>query len=953
MDSCSDPPAHDVISFGPFRLFAAERLLKNADEPVQLGGRALDILIRLVERAGEVVTHKQLISQVWRDVIVEESNLRVHIAGLRKALGDGHDDARYVVNVPGRGYCFATPVTRSTAQESEPPAEAIFTGQIQNLPARLTRMVGRDHAVRALQAQLMMWRFVSIVGPGGMGKTTVAVAVAHAVLSDFNGAVFFVDLSTLTDPRRVPAAVASAIGFTLRGQEPLVSLLASIGDKKFLLVLDNCEHVIEAAAILAARVIDEAPQTHVLATSREALRAEGEHIHLLYALDSPPEDANLTAPEALRYPAAQLFMERAAASGYGCGLGDADAAIVARICRTLDGIALAIELAASRTGAHGIRGIAELLDNRFKLVCQGLRTALPRHQTLNAMLDWSYNLLPDREKMVLCRLSVFAGHFTLKAAHCVALETEAQDEDATDAVANLVAKSLLSTALIDGLPYYRMLDTTRAYAATKLAGHGEADRIARRHAVFYSRFLQGEEVIQSAFGEHDLSGYAPHIGNVRAGLEWAFSERGDAAVGVELAASAAPLFIGLSLLDECRRWCERALGALDEASRGTRQEMILQAALATSSMYSSGHIGQVRTAVERGLSLAEVLEDLPYQMQLLAGLNNLLIRFGDLRPALALAEQLRVLAQGTKNAADLTMADLMLAATHHVLGNQAAAQRHCENALTHAAELGSVNAKLFGYDHRCFALALLARALWLRGLSDQALRTAQQAIDEAANRHHPVSVCFSLAYAAPVFLWTGDLGKAGDLIERLIVHAGRHSVELYQAAGLGLKGQLAIARDEAEAGLDLLRSALETLRAKKQNVWATVFTGALADGLRQNGQIEEALLAIDGAIASATGCGAAGDLPELLRIKAQILEAMLRYGPASAMNCLTEALAVAREQSALALELRSAMALARLLSESGQREQAHRALAPLYGRFTEGFETADLQTARRLIKDLT
>jgi predicted ATPase/DNA-binding winged helix-turn-helix (wHTH) protein len=952
VDSCSGPPAHDVISFGPFRLFAAERLLKKADEPVQVGSRALDILITLVERAGEVVTHKQLISQVWRDVIVEESSLRVHIGGLRKALGEGHEGVRYVVNVSGRGYCFVAPVTRSAAQEFVAPAEVTFTGRPQNLPARLTRMVGRDHAVRALQAQLMTWRFVSIVGPGGMGKTTVAVAVAHSVLNDFNGAAFCVDLSALTDPRLVPSAVASALGFTLAGRDPLVSLLASIGGKKILLVLDNCEHVIEAAAILAERAINEAPQAYVLATSREALRAEGEHIHLLYALDSPPEDASLTAAEALRYPAAQLFMERAAASGYSSGLSDADAAIVARICRRLDGIALAIELAASRTGAHGIRGIAELIDNRFKLVCQGRRTALPRHQTLNAMLDWSYNLLADREKMVLCRLSVFAGHFTLKAACCVALETEAQDEDATDAVANLVAKSLLSMALIDGLPYYRMLDTTRAYAASKLAGRGEADRTARRHAMFYSRVLQGDGAVQSIFGEHDLSGYAPHIGNVRAALEWAFSDGGDAAVGVDLAASAAPLLSGLSLLEECRRWCEQALGALDEASRGTRQEMILQAALAASSLYSGGHLGQVRTAIERGLSLAEGLEDRLYQMQLLAGLNLLLIRFGDLRPALALADQARVLAKDTKNAAGLTMADFMLARSHYVLGNQAAAQSHGENALTHAAKLGRVDAKLLGYDHRIALLALLARTLWLRGLSDQALRFAQKAIDEAANQD-PLSVCLSLAHATPVFLWTGDLGKAGGLIERLIAYAGRHSLEPYYAAGTGLKGEFAIASDEADAGLDLLRNALETLRAKNQHVWTTVFTGALADGLRQTGQFEEALLTIDEEIARAKECGAAFFLADLLRVKAQILASMPRQDRGLAMNCLTEALAVAREQSALALELRSAMALARLLSESGQRHQGRHALAAVYGRFTEGFETTDLQTARRLIKDLT
>jgi predicted ATPase len=251
-------------------------------------------------------------------------------------------------------------------------------------------MVGRDDTVRVLTEQLQEWRFVSIVGPGGVGKTTVATFVAHTLIDGFDGAVFFIDLAALTDPQLVPTVVASALGLMAPTQDPIVGLLAFIGDKKILLVLDNCDHVIGVAAALAERVVSEAPQAHILATSREALRVEGEHVYLLYSLECPPENAGLTAAEALRYPAAQLFMERAAASGHGAAPSDIDAPIVARICRRLDGVALALELAASRVGSLGIRGTAELLDNRFGLLWRGRRTALPRHETLNAMLDWSY-----------------------------------------------------------------------------------------------------------------------------------------------------------------------------------------------------------------------------------------------------------------------------------------------------------------------------------------------------------------------------------------------------------------------------------------------------------------------------------------------------------------------------------------------------------------------------------
>jgi predicted ATPase/DNA-binding winged helix-turn-helix (wHTH) protein len=950
MNDRRDPQPNDQFSFGPFSLLTAERLLKKADESIPLGGRALDTLIALVERAGEIVTHRELISTVWPGVTVEDANLRAHIAALRKALGDGRDGARYVSNVAGRGYCFVAPVTRSSARQPVPITGITPTERGQKLPRRLTRMVGRDDTVRSLAQQLQMWRFVSIVGPGGVGKTTVAISVAHTLVDGFHDAVFFIDLAALTDPQLVPTAVASALGLMVQTQDPFVGLLTFIGDRKILLVLDNCEHVIGVVAALAERVVSEAPQAHILATSREALRVEGEHVHLLYSLDCPPEDAGLTAVEALRYPAAQLFMERAAASGYGGVLSDIDAPILARICRRLDGIALAIELAASRVGGLGIRETAELLDNRFSLLWRGRRTALPRHETLNAMLNWSYSLLSEREKVVLCRLSVFVGDFTRQAAGSIASETEIDEAGVVDAVASLVAKSLISTTVINKSTYYRLLDTTRAYAVAKLAERGEADRVARRHAIFYAKFLEHDEIIQSLFSEHDFSGYAPHIGNVRVALRWALSEHGDAAVGIELATWAAPLFVGLSLLEECRGWCERAQAGLDDTSRGTRQEMILQEALAQSSMFTRGHTDRARAEFERGLALAEAFQDRGRQLRLLAGLNLFLTRRGDISGALPVAEQAGVIAQAAGQPAGIVWAEWWGGVAHHYLGDQAAAQVHLERGLALAVELGTFNVNLFGFDQRISALVGLAHTLWLRGFSDQALRIVQTAIGEAASHGHPVPICISLAFASMLLLRTGDLPAASDLIEQLIVHAGRYSLEPHRALGVALKGKLAIARQEAEAGLDLLRSALGTLRAQQFNLLITDLIGASVEGLSKTGQFEEALFTIDGAIARATDSGLAVDLSELLRIKSQILAAQHDREPA--MSCLTEALAVARAQSALAWELRSTMTLARLLSEDGERDQARHTLALVYGRFTEGFETADLKLARTLLEDL-
>src|ERR1700737_3914556 len=239
----------DFVTFGPFRLCVAQRVLEKSGSPLHLSVRALDILIVLIERAGEVVSKKNLLARVWPDVSVDEGNLRFHIAALRRALEDGQSGARYVSTIPGRGYCFVAPISRSNASR-QPAAEGPFTDQSHKLPARLKRMVGRDETVETISAHLVAERFVTIVGPGGIGKTTVAVSVAHNLLANFEGAVHFFDLGALNDPLLVPRAVASMLGLLVQSNDPIPSLISFLRDKRVLLLLDSCEHVIETAATL-------------------------------------------------------------------------------------------------------------------------------------------------------------------------------------------------------------------------------------------------------------------------------------------------------------------------------------------------------------------------------------------------------------------------------------------------------------------------------------------------------------------------------------------------------------------------------------------------------------------------------------------------------------------------------------------------------------------------------
>jgi predicted ATPase/DNA-binding winged helix-turn-helix (wHTH) protein len=939
MDLHSEPRGKDAMSFGPFRLFPSERLLERGDEPVQLGSRALDILIALVERAGEVVANKELVAKVWPGVTIDDGGLRVHIAGLRKALGDGRDGARYVTNIPSRGYCFVAPVSHGNEQEAS--AGSTYT----RLPASLKRMIGRDEAVQAITAQLMADRFVTIVGAGGMGKTTVAIATAHALLADFDQAVAFIDLGALTDPRLVAGTIASTLGLIVQASDPVPSLVAALSEERLLLVLDNCEHVVDTVAPLAEMIFDAATQVHILATSREALRVEGEHVHRLAPLESPAFNAGLSAAEAMTFPAVQLFVERTAANGTTLDLSDADAPVVGDICRSLDGLALAIELAASRVNAHGFRGTAELLENRFGLHWQGRRTALPRHQTLNAMLDWSYTLLPEAERLILRRLSVFVGMFSLAAAQDVASGAEDDAIDVADALASLVEKSLVSTAATNRGTSYRLLEMTRVYALEKLVETGEAEQIALHHAVHFSRLLEQMAGSTSATAEP--------LGNVRAALAWCFSSHGQTGIGTGLAALAAPMFLELSLLGECLEWSERALQALTEAERGTPIEMDLQETLAISSMFTRGNGDDVYAAILRGLALAEMLGDSQHRLRMLAGLNIFLTRIGDFRGALDVAEQSQTTARSLGDPAGLIMADWMLGVAHHLVGDQAAAQRHCEAGFARASASPQANTGFFGYDHRIRALVALTRALWLGGFPDQALVVAHQAIDEAAARDQPVNTCIALIYTAPVFIWCGDWAKAREIIERLIAHSSRHSLTPYHAVGLGLKGELLIRTGDAQAGLDLLHGALDSLGEEHHYVQATSFMTAAAEGLAALERYEAALDTIDGAIARAVRNADSFDTPEMLRVKGNILSSPPQSDFAGAEACLRHSIERARASAALSLELRSAMSFARLMAGQDRFEEAQGLLGDVVARFGEGFSTRDLGDARQLLERMS
>jgi predicted ATPase/DNA-binding winged helix-turn-helix (wHTH) protein len=474
---------HRKLRFGPFELSIGERVLRRNGRVFPLGDRALDILTYLADRSGEVIAKQVLIDHVWSDVTVEEGSLRVHVAAIRKALGDGQFGNRYIANIKGRGYSFVgTVVPLAGGTENR---NAKFSPQ-GRLPVRPIMMIGRETVVSEVSDKLRNERFVTLLGPGGIGKTTIALAVARAVAEEFAGKVHFVDLESLTDPRHVAGAVATSLGLALKSKDPALELVDLVRSQKLLIVLDSCEHVIETVALLAEQLYQESEQIHLLTTSRELLKVGGEHCCRVLPLDFPSDGSEQTANAVLRYPAAQLLVLRVAARAGSFVLTDEEAPFVAEMCRKLDGIPLAIELVAGLVAALGIKNTVARLVSRLELLRLSHRTAVPRHRTLKATLDWSYNLLSGGERIVLRRIAPFVGHFSLEGARYVAGELGIGTGEIFDAIAGLVEKSLIATRLNEGQAEYRLLDTTRAYALKRLEEHAELDAVSRRHAEYFT-----------------------------------------------------------------------------------------------------------------------------------------------------------------------------------------------------------------------------------------------------------------------------------------------------------------------------------------------------------------------------------------------------------------------------------------------------------------------------------
>jgi predicted ATPase/DNA-binding winged helix-turn-helix (wHTH) protein len=925
-------------------------MLTEDGRPLRVGGRALDILIALVQRHGEVVGKSELLNLVWPNTFVEEDNLKVHVSALRRAMGDGSAGKRYIISAPGRGYAFVSPITFESIDEKIEPA--VHKKRTHNLPTLLTRLIGRTAAVARLAQQIEHHRIVTIVGAGGIGKTSVALSVAEQSIPVFEDGVWLVDLASVAETRLVPHALARVLGLETRDDDLLPSLINALRDKHLLLVLDNCEHVTREAARVTAELMRNAPRVRILATSREPLRIESEHLYHLPSLDCPASPGTLTAAEIQGYPAIQLFVERAADNLTEFEISDADAPIVAEICAKLDGIPLAIEFAAAYVGTLGLRGVVLRLEDRLRLLSPRRNAVIERHQTMLATHDWSYALLDKSERAILQRLACFTGNFTMDAATVVAAGDGMTSSEVVDHVASLVTKSLVSADVGGVVAHYRLLETTRAYALEKLHEAGELDAVARRHATYFTDFLDRawSDKVQ-LFEQGGYASIGDQLGNVRAALQWTFSTTGNVALAAKLVAGAGLYFVELGLITEARDWVGRTLEILGDAHRNTRQEMMLQYAYAYSMVITRGNTDDSNRAILRSIELATLLEDHDLQIRVLGGYHMFLSRSGDNRAAMRIALRAGDVAKKTNDPEAIAVADAMLSRSYYYAGDQEKAEA-CTRAVFQRVPLDrKINTIRFGNDQRVRALAGEASILWLVGRPKQAQASVHQLLKLSGRLGDPIAGVQAGYAGSIVALQCGNWGWAGELIKQLGAVAREHAVAPFPALASSLEAELLFrtGTSDAAARLSALLDSFETVRLSRYN---PAYHGiAVIEALTDVGRDTEAKALLDELVDDMKRKGQLLFIPEFRRLEGDIWAARGETVAGEALAAYQHAIQLAHEQSALAWELRAATSMT-LFYRNRDPEKANSILLPVYQRYTEGHETIDLVAAKQLLDEL-
>jgi predicted ATPase/DNA-binding winged helix-turn-helix (wHTH) protein len=894
--------------FGSFIANESQRRLERSGQPVSLGARAFDLLLYLLQHAGELVEKQALLSAVWDGLVVEEASVRVHMSLLRKALGTpgDYDGCReWITTVPLRGYRFNGKPQRRGQDDIPPSQSASSDGTatqlpFTRLPLRLTGLIGRDPEVASVLGALEHHRLVSIVGAGGIGKTSVAIRAAECLQSGDVVQVAFVDLAPLISPDHVMCTMARSLGMTADLPDPLQAITEKLAGRDVLMLIDNCEHVLDALIHPLPLLLAALPRLRVLATSREPLRLAGESVLRLQTLPVPDSDPSSLA-HALGWSSVELLVERALAAG-SAAFGEPEAPLLARMSRQLDGIPLAIELVAARLGAQPIADLALRLDDHMRLHSTGYRSSLPRHRTLAATLDWSTALLDADELRVFRRLSMLRGNFDIESALGV-VAMDMDREQAFDALISLVDKSLVFFDGSDVAACYRLLDTTRSYAADLLERSGERPAMLRHHARFMLDLMRSASRDLPALSAEAWSGrYAHHLDNVRFALGSCVTGQADIPTAAALVTASQPLWFHVSLVAEYRDRVAAILALVDQETdpdieAQTRLLIALVVALLHADALDPG-LGEI---CRRGLIGTQLLgsRELERQVRWAHAMHDMFR--GEYASAWQQAQTLLSTARTWSGPAALNLALRIGSMTSHFRGRFDEARHYSEAALPLNRDQARTGNNTVGVDPLVAVQTNLMRTLWIQGNTAQALDLANEAVERGTAAKQAVSTCVALYGACPVALWAGEIELASRWIRLMHDEAQRGGLvgwlryASWYRQGLGLHTAA-----DPEAHVREVSAQLASYDMAHRELLATFCPEWIDDGM----------------VARVTSGESLWVAAEVWRAAGWRSERQERLQEAE--NAYLRALDIARRQSAGSWELRAAMSLARLWARQGQ-----------------------------------
>jgi predicted ATPase/DNA-binding winged helix-turn-helix (wHTH) protein len=918
--------------FGAFVVWEAQRRLERAGRKVRLGPRAFDLLLQLIKRAGEFVGKEELLSAVWADVVVEEASVRVHMSALRKALGepdDGDGCKEWISNLPLRGYRFNGRVHREAADSltaSESPAVlAPFTP----LPVRLTELVGREYDLARVLAALEAGRLATIVGTGGIGKTRLAIHAAQVYQRSHGADIAFVDLAPLISQEHVPGTLARSLGIPADLPDIVHAITQRLTGREVLLLIDNCEHVIDTVASTISGLLAALPRLRILATSRETLGVPGEQVSRLSSL-AVPDAEPISLAQALEWPAVQLLVERAKAAGAGC-FDESHGALLAHIARQVDGIPLAIELVGARLGVQPAADLARRLDDHMRLYAFSGRTHA-RHRTLGAALDWSIALLSDVELRLFRWLSVFRGRFDVESA--LGVSAGGMDAEAAfDALISLVNKSLIFFDGNDPVAPYRLLDTTRSYAAGLLDQSEERPALLRRHAELMRDLMKAaaaelSDLTEQAWTER----HAHRLDDLRFALTVCLTQQPDAGMAAALLMASAPLWFHLAQVVEYR---DRVRATLELVERQTTPDAQtatwLNTALVSALLHTGRLTPELAAAADQALAGALAAKVPVLELQARWGRCTYDMFRGEYAAALDQAHTLMAAAQSWSDPAALNLAHRVMAMANHFSGRFDLSRKHSEASLLAGGGLGHARANMVGVNAIVAVKALLCRTLWMQGQTQKALEEAGDAVARARAGGWTVSLCSAFFGACPVALWAGEIGLANEWVRAMMDEAQRRGlVGWLRHAEWFFQGlQLHIANDRA-AYIAEVAGRLPAYDAPHREMLASFCIEWVDDGLIAR-------------VAQGQSPWIAAEVWRAAGWRAEQAS-----NPEQAQTFYLRALGTARDQGAFAWEIRAAISLAELWAGMGRKKPAIELLDHSCGRAPSDAAGSGLEQARQL-----